>query len=99
MANARPRVGLLRAGLPEPVLGRLGPEYHLSKGARVPEGPKPYKYIWFGDIHGPKPYKCIGFGDIHGPKSYDLIGFGDIHGPKPYKFIGFGDWVFEGSLA
>jgi hypothetical protein len=23
---------------------------------------KPYKFIWFGDIHGPKPYKLIGFG-------------------------------------
>ena len=22
---------------------------------------KPYKSIWFGDIHGPKPYKFIGF--------------------------------------
>ncbi len=22
---------------------------------------KPYKFIWFGDIHGPKPYKFIGF--------------------------------------
>ncbi len=23
---------------------------------------KPYKFIWFGDLHGPKPYKFIGFG-------------------------------------
>ncbi len=22
---------------------------------------KPYKVIWFGDIHGPKPYKFVGF--------------------------------------
>ncbi len=21
---------------------------------------KPYKFVWFGDIHGPKPYKFIG---------------------------------------
>ncbi len=41
---------------------------------------------------GPKPYKFIGFGDIHGPKPCKFIGFGDIHGPEPYKFIGFGDW-------
>ncbi len=39
--------------------------------------------------HGPKPCKFIGFGDIHGPKPYKFIGFGDIHGPKPYKIIGF----------
>ncbi len=29
-------------------------------------GPKPYKFIGFGDIHGPKPYKCIGFGTLWG---------------------------------
>jgi hypothetical protein len=40
---------------------------------------------------GPKPYKFIGFGDGYGPKPYKLIGFGDGYGPKPYKFIGFGD--------
>ncbi len=28
-------------------------------------GPRPYKFIRFGDIHGPKPYKLMGFGDIH----------------------------------
>jgi hypothetical protein len=39
---------------------------------------------------GPKPYKFVGFGDIHGPKPYEFIRFGDIHGPKPYEFIGFG---------
>jgi hypothetical protein len=22
---------------------------------------KPYKFIWFGDVHGPNPYKFIGF--------------------------------------
>jgi hypothetical protein len=48
-------------------------------------GPKPYKFIGFGDIHGPKPYKFTGFGDIHGPKPYKLIGFGDIHGPERQK--------------
>ncbi len=32
-------------------------------------GPKPYKFIGFGDSHGPKPYKFIGFGDIHGHDS------------------------------
>ncbi len=50
--------------------------------------PKPYRFIWFDDIHGPKPYKFIWFGDIHG-----LINsrFADIHGPEPYKFIWLGD--------
>ena len=52
--------------------------------------PKPYEFIWFGDIYGPKPYECIGFGDIYGPKPYEFIGFGSIRGPKPYEFIGFG---------
>ncbi len=28
-----------------------------------PSGPKPYKFIGFGDIYGPKPYKFIGLGD------------------------------------
>ena len=46
---------------------------------------------WDIDHHGPKPYKFIGFGDIYGPKPYKFIGFGDIHSPKPYKFIGFDD--------
>ena len=41
-------------------------------------------------MSGPKPYKFIGFGDSYGPKPYKFIGFGDIYGPKPYKFIGFG---------
>ncbi len=41
-------------------------------------------------VHGPKPCKFIGFGDLHGPKPYKFTGFGDLHGPKPYKFIGFG---------
>ncbi len=41
-------------------------------------------------FHGPKPYKFIGFGDVHGPKPYKFIGSGDVHGPKPYEFIGFG---------
>ncbi len=51
-------------------------------------GPKPYKFIGFGDIHGPKPYKFIGFGDIHGPKPYKFIGFGDIHGlPCSHKGV------------
>ncbi len=27
-------------------------------------GPKPYKFIGFGDVHSPKPYKFIGFGDV-----------------------------------
>ncbi len=53
-------------------------------------GPKPYKFVGFGDLLGPKPYKFIGFGDLLGPKPYRLIGFGDFLGPKPYKFIGFG---------
>ncbi len=35
------------------------------------------------NIHGPKPYKFIGFGDSHGPKPYLFIGFGDIHAPQP----------------
>ncbi len=30
------------------------------------DGPKPYNFIWFGEIHGPEPFKFIGFGDIHG---------------------------------
>ncbi len=42
------------------------------------------------DTYGPKPYKFIGFGDIYGTKPYKFIGFGDIHGTKPYEFIGFG---------
>ncbi len=54
-------------------------------------GPRPCKFIGFGDIQGPKSHKFIRFGNIHGPKPYKFIGFGDIHGPKPYKFIGFGD--------
>ncbi len=29
-------------------------------------GPKPYKFIGFGDIHGLKPFKFMGFGDICG---------------------------------
>ncbi len=29
-------------------------------------------------IHGPKPYKFIGFGDIHSPKPYKFVWFGDI---------------------
>ena len=53
----------------------------------IRRGPKPYKFIGFGDLHGPKPYKFIGFGDLHGPKPYKSIGFGDLHGPIPYKFI------------
>ena len=63
---------------------------HSRRKGVSSDGPKPYKFIGFGDIHSPKPYKFIGFGDIHGPKPYKFIGFGDIHGPKPYKFIGFG---------
>jgi hypothetical protein len=38
-------------------------------------------------LSGPRPYKFIGFGDIHGLRPYRFIGFGDIHGPRPYKFI------------
>ncbi len=54
---------------------------------------------------GPKPYKFIGFGDIHGPKVHEFIGFGDIHGPKnhrvwghPYPGLGFeaGAQVYPG---
>ncbi len=45
---------------------------------------------WHAPNHGPKPYKFIGFGDIHGPKPYKFIGYGDIHGPKPYRFIRLG---------
>ncbi len=52
---------------------------------------KPYKFIWFGEIHGPKTCKCIWFCDIHGPKPYNCIWFGDIHGPKPFKLIRFDD--------
>ncbi len=44
-----------------------------------------------GRKHGPKPYKFIGFGDMHDPKAYKFIRFGDMHDPKPCKFIGFGD--------
>ncbi len=62
-------------------------------------GPKPYKFIRFGDIHGPTPYKFIGFGDIHGPKPYKFIGFGDTHGPRPYKFIGFGDIQYMPDIS
>ena len=59
-------------------------------GTRIPmpDGPKPYKFIGFGDIHGPEPYKFIGFGDIHGPKPYTFTRFGNIHGPKPNKIHG-----------
>ncbi len=39
---------------------------------------------------GPKPYKFIGFGDINGPKPYKFTVFGDINGPTPYKFTLFG---------
>ncbi len=67
------------------VLGRLRP------GSGGIHGPKPYKFIRFGDIHGPKPYKFIGFGDMDVTRPYNFIGFGDIHGPKPYKLMGFGD--------
>jgi hypothetical protein len=51
---------------------------------------KPYKFIWFGDIHDPNSYKFIGFGAIHVPKPYKFIRFGAIHDPKPYEFIRFG---------
>ncbi len=37
------------------------------------DGPKPYKFIGFGDMHGPKPYKFIGFGDMHGPKPIETL--------------------------
>ncbi len=53
----------------------------------IPSGPKPYKFIGFGDGYGPKPYKIIGFGDSYGPQPYKFIGIGDSYGPKPYKFI------------
>ncbi len=62
-------------------------------------GPKPYKFIGFGDSYGPKPYKFIRFGDSYGPKPYEFIGFGDILGPKPFKWRRRGAWVPEGSLA
>ncbi len=47
-------------------------------------------------MDGPKPYKFIGFGDIYGPKPYRFIGFGDIYGPKVHNFIGFG-WAVDRS--
>jgi hypothetical protein len=50
---------------------------------------KPYKFIWFGDIHGLKPYKFIGFGAMDVTSPYKFIWTGDIHGFKPYEFIGF----------
>ncbi len=36
-------------------------------GPALGDGPKPYKFIGFGDDYGPKPYKFIGFGNIYGP--------------------------------
>ncbi len=47
------------------VLSELGPEM-TPKGVAPKGGPKPYKFIGFGDIHGPKPYKFVGFGDPSG---------------------------------
>jgi hypothetical protein len=43
---------------------------------RGPPGPKPYKFIGFGEVHGPKPYKFIGFGDIKPYKSVVRDGTG-----------------------
>ncbi len=37
---------------------------------------KPYKLIWFGDIHGPKPHKSIWFCDMHPPKPSKFLGVG-----------------------
>jgi hypothetical protein len=65
--------------VPGPVAGCWPPGVRLPGGdghANQGSGPKPYKFIRFGDIHGPKPYKFIWFGDIHGPKPYifsDLV--------------------------
>ncbi len=60
-------------------LGRLGLEVAVngpeivslshwgrSGSGEQPVGPKPYKFIGFGDMHGPKPYKFIRFGCILG---------------------------------
>ena len=40
-----------------------GPPISVASG---PDGPKPYKFIGFGDSHGPKPYKFIVFGPAAG---------------------------------
>jgi hypothetical protein len=67
-----------RTGEPTP------PEHKPGKGfdkeTLLGRGPKPYKFMGFGDIHGTK---LTGLGDIHGFKPHKFIGFGDIHGPKP----------------
>ncbi len=51
---------------------------------------KPYKFMWFGNIHGPKPYEFMGFGAMGVTKPYKFIWFGNIHGPKSYELKGFG---------
>jgi hypothetical protein len=74
-----------------PLVGRAGGPGSRGSGGpavflvRYIHGPKPYKFIGFGNIHGPKPYKFIWFGNIHGSKPCKFIGFGNIHGSKPYK--------------
>ncbi len=40
------------------------PVYGAGVRPRAIHGPKPYKFIGFGDIHGPNPYKCIWFGEL-----------------------------------
>ena len=77
--------------VPGPVAGCWPPGVRLPGGdghANQGSGPKPYKFIRFGDIHGPKPYKFIWFGDIHGPKPYifsDLVTSMAPWPPNPSK--------------
>ena len=53
----------------------------LNHEMPMSKGPKPYKFIGFGDIHGPKPYKFIGFGDIR------QYAEGDDFRPDPEKHM------------
>ncbi len=60
------------------------PSMRLSVPSLWPRaGPKPYKFIGFGDIHGPTPYKFIGLGDIHGLWLVFNIAFRSLGGSRP----------------
>jgi hypothetical protein len=56
-AGGRPEVVNDHTGVCETVIER---DPMNSWGFRAMDVPKPYKFIWFGDIHGPKPYKSTG---------------------------------------
>ncbi len=67
------------------------------------QGPKPYEFLGFGDIHGPKPYEFLGFGDIHGQILYFsfcvpsvLPGFRPLSGQTwpqyPFKRVRLEKW-------